>query len=73
MMSLFWFFVLFDPPSPFSPSLSDRIDKSEKDLAEQQKKHRDEIMKIQETAKQLQQAAVQKQAQATQQLAGGEQ
>jgi len=39
----------------------DRIDASEKDLTEQQKKHKDEIMKIQETAKQLQQAAVAKQ------------
>ena len=48
-----------------SPS-SARIDASEKDLTTQQNKHREEIMKIQETAKQLQQAAVGKQTQAQQ-------
>ncbi len=49
------------------PSLdSDRIDASEKELTVQQTKHRDEIMKIQETAKQVQQAAVSKQTQAQQ-------
>lgn len=45
---------------------SDRIDASEKELTTQQQKHRDEIMKIQETAKQVQQAAVAKQTQAQQ-------
>ena len=45
---------------------SDRIDASEKELTAQQTKHREEIMKIQETAKQVQQAAVAKQTQANQ-------
>ncbi len=49
---------------------SDRIDKVEKDLTEQQKHHRDEIGKIQETAKQVQQAAVAKQTQAQQLMQG---
>jgi hypothetical protein len=51
---------------------SDRIDASEKDLTAQQKVHRDEIGKIQETAKQIQQAAVQKQTQASQLMEGGQ-
>lgn len=50
--------------SSFLLPVSDRIDKTEKDLTEQQKNRRDEIMKIQETAKQIQMAAVQKQTQA---------
>lgn len=43
----------------------ERIDRTEKELADKQKKGRDEIMKIQETAKQLQQAAVKAQTAAT--------
>jgi hypothetical protein len=48
----------------------ERIEKTEKELVDKQKHHRDEIQKIQETAKQVQQAAVAKQTQAQQLVEG---
>jgi len=50
--------------------IRERIEKTEKELVDKQKHHRDEIQKIQETAKQVQQAAVAKQTQAQQLVEG---